>query len=44
MASVLSMTKIIFPIKKDEFALYTHEKGDYSPRAKPGFHARFLIL
>ncbi|HAH31069.1 MAG TPA: glutamine--fructose-6-phosphate aminotransferase, partial [Elusimicrobia bacterium] len=29
LASVLSMTKIIYPIKEDEFALYTHEKADF---------------
>jgi len=29
LASVLSMTKIIYPIKEDEFALYTHDKADF---------------
>ena len=29
LASVLSMTKTIYPIKEDEFALYTHEKADF---------------
>ncbi|MCX5785201.1 MAG: SIS domain-containing protein [Elusimicrobia bacterium] len=29
LASVLSMTKTLYPIKEDEFALYTHEKADF---------------
>ncbi|MDO8805855.1 MAG: SIS domain-containing protein [Elusimicrobiota bacterium] len=29
LASVLSLTKIIYPIKEDEFALYTNAKADF---------------
>ncbi|PIU20541.1 MAG: glutamine--fructose-6-phosphate aminotransferase [Elusimicrobia bacterium CG08_land_8_20_14_0_20_59_10] len=29
LASVLSMTKMLYPIKEDEFALYSHEKADF---------------
>ncbi len=29
LASVLSLTKIIYPLKEDEFALYTHDKADF---------------
>ncbi|HBA59783.1 MAG TPA: glutamine--fructose-6-phosphate aminotransferase [Elusimicrobia bacterium] len=29
LASVLSLTKMLYPIKEDEFALYTHDKADF---------------
>ncbi|MDD2804693.1 MAG: SIS domain-containing protein [Elusimicrobiales bacterium] len=29
LASVLSCTKMLYPIKEDEFALYTHDKADF---------------
>lgn len=29
LASVLSTTKMLYPIKEDEFALYTHERADF---------------
>jgi len=29
LASVLSCTKMLYPIKEDEFAMYTHDKADF---------------